>query len=394
MLSEKIVRNIRGYFTVSVYDSFDEGTLNDCAAIDISVWNVRRNNSALLFCVAAKDKKRFEKCMQKNRAVYEIITEKGAVHTLKKYKRRYALLLGGVLAAVFMFFMSSFIWSIEINGNVNLTDEEILEVLEEFGFSEGTIKKDIDYYILYQKIILKKPEIAWLAINIKGTHAEIEVLERALPPIIDDKETVSNIVASADGVIEDMQVYAGTPLVKRGDAVKKGDVLVSAVVESLDGSVKYVAAKAVIKAKTAYTLRYVCPDKVTNLYETGKEINRYKLKIFNFSLNLAFNSRIPMARYDKITKDNQLCIGKGYYLPIHLICDTYKELTPVESELDYTAQLEMSKLALEESLKELLPYAEITSKEFSCNQTAAGLEVLLDIECIEDIGVRIFVSEE
>ncbi len=394
MLSEKLIKRARGYFTVSIYDSFAESALNECANAKIDIWNVRRNGKALIFCSSAGNLKRLEAVLTKAHIAYEIISKTGLNYLIKKYRNRYALALGAVLASAFVFFMSSFIWSIKIEGNVNLTDEEILEVLDEVGFSEGIIKKKINYYALYQRVILKKPEIAWMAINIKGTRAEVQILERELPPVIDDSTEPSNIIATESGIIEEMQVFAGTPLVKVGQAVEKGDVLVSSAVTNLDGSVKYVSAKAEIIARTGYTLRYTCPDKISTFTQTGRTVQKYRLKILSFTLNLAFNSRIPYARYDKIIKDNQLCLGEDYYLPIHLICDTYSELSVTETKLDESAQLEMASRALNESLEEMLPYAQITDTKLTHYMDGDSLVAELEVQCTENIALKIPITED
>ena len=76
-------------------------------------------------------------------------------------------------------------------------------------------------------------EITWVAAAVKGNHLYISIKENdSFEGGIKSTEIPENIIASDDGTIESIITRSGTPLVKKGDNVEKGQVLVSGVVRS------------------------------------------------------------------------------------------------------------------------------------------------------------------
>ena len=88
----------------------------------------------------------------------------------------------------------------------------------------------------------------WMSVNIKGSKAVIEVRD-----YVDEHEDTtykepSNIVADFDGTILSIETFNGDKAVKAGVAVKKGDLLISGVIENRDMSADYLDASGKITA--------------------------------------------------------------------------------------------------------------------------------------------------
>ena len=79
--------------------------------------------------------------------------------------------------------------------------------------------------------------MAWLAVNLSGSVARVEVKERTLPPTPTDPNRPSNIRAARDGRIIEFSVYGGEAAVQNGDAVTEGMLLVSGVIEGEKGTI-------------------------------------------------------------------------------------------------------------------------------------------------------------
>ena len=144
--------------------------------------------------------------------------------------------------------MSSFIWGIEISG-IEI-DENTVHNLYENGLKIGMLKNMVDVDAVRSKMMTNMPEIAWIGINIIGSKAEVEIKERIQKPDIVEKDKPYNIKAKCDGVITRIEVKQGMPLVKQGDVVTKGQLLVSGVLESSVVGVRLVPSSAIILAKT------------------------------------------------------------------------------------------------------------------------------------------------
>lgn len=81
--------------------------------------------------------------------------------------------------------MSRLIWITDINGNASTENGKILFELRRQGISAGARKSKIDLISAEQNALIALPELSWLAVNIKGCRASIEVRERTAPPATD-----------------------------------------------------------------------------------------------------------------------------------------------------------------------------------------------------------------
>ena len=121
--------------------------------------------------------------------------------------------------------------NIEINGISNISEQELLTQLNQYGLKIGNAKRKIDSKQIVSDIRLIRNDSAWMGITISGTNAIVEIVEATeKPEIIDDKE-FCNIVSDKDGIITKINVQNGTAIAKRGDLVKKGDLLVEGKIQ-------------------------------------------------------------------------------------------------------------------------------------------------------------------
>lgn len=111
----------------------------------------------------------------------------------------------------------------------------------------------MDLHKIEREILLEYDKIGWMSINLIGSHAEVEIKEKELPPKPKSESDYSNIKASADGVLLSTDIRNGTSYVKVGSAVSKGQLLVSGFYENSLGEIHFVDADADIRATTNYT---------------------------------------------------------------------------------------------------------------------------------------------
>lgn len=89
---------------------------------------------------------------------------------------------------------------------------------------------------LVNRALLELEDVGFLTINIKGIRAEVVVREAPVKPEIVDKNKRADVVAVRDGVILEVGAKAGKEMVKEGDAVLKGEVLISGLVTYENGT--------------------------------------------------------------------------------------------------------------------------------------------------------------
>ena len=89
-----------------------------------SVWN----HTMMVIDEAAKLK--YESLFQKNGIVAKFSKSKGLIPFLRKYEKRYGIFLGALFLLLSVYASSLFVWRIDIEGNKNVPDEEIILQLE------------------------------------------------------------------------------------------------------------------------------------------------------------------------------------------------------------------------------------------------------------------------
>ena len=193
----KILLNyISGYVHIKVESIFIERFINICISKKILLWNMKREKATILYAnISIKDYKRIREISRKTKSQIEIQSKKGIPFLLHKYRKRKIFVGLLIFFAIIMSIMSRFIWNIEIAGNTGISIEEMLQTLSENGLNIGTYKNKIDITDITNKVRLKRQDIAWIGISIKGTNAIVEIKERAKAPEIIEEDEVCNIVS-------------------------------------------------------------------------------------------------------------------------------------------------------------------------------------------------------
>ena len=116
----------------------------------------------------------------------------------------------------------------------------------------GSFKNTVDTKKIINNMRLKRNDLAWIGINIEGTNATVKVVEADKKPEIVNEEDYCNIVATKEGIIVKVNALNGTPLVKEGDTIKKGRLLIGGWLEGKYTGTRYVHANGSVYAKVWY----------------------------------------------------------------------------------------------------------------------------------------------
>lgn len=239
-----------------------------------------------------------------------IIGRQGLSFFFMKMKRRSALMVGVVLFGSIIYYLSTFIWNIEINTENYISPYELRNQIKSFGITSGLRKKNIDVYEIENKITRSNDEIMWIKVRIEGVKLKVNVVERQSPPALNSSKAPGDLIASKDGIIVRVFTTEGTAVVQNGDTIQKGDILVKGE-QGKEGSVYPVHAEGEVIAQTFYEEIKEVPIINKTKIKTGKSISNLYIKFLNKKVYLK-NSLIPYKNYDKIeTKDG--LINKEIY---------------------------------------------------------------------------------
>ena len=70
----------------------------------------------------------------------------------------------------------------------------------------------------------------------KGTSIIVNVKEVRVPSIIANLGQQTHLISGFEGVVTQINVVQGTPLIKVGDVIKTGDALIAGYFDNIDGT--------------------------------------------------------------------------------------------------------------------------------------------------------------
>lgn len=326
----------RGYVYVQLTGYAPERFLNLCGNRDILIWNLKPCEEGYCFCISVKGFKSLKPILKKTRTHVKILKKSGMPFTAFRYRKRKIFGLGLFLFGILLYYMSGFIWNIEVNGNSYLSEEIILDFLKEENCSFGAKKSAIVCQELEEELRSRYSEVIWTSIKIYGTKMTVDIQENLLPEEQYTKadDTVYDIVAAKDGVIKSIITRSGTPCTAAGTEIKKGDVLVSGRLEinNDDGEVAqylYNSADADIIAEVSYQYTDQIPADYTEEVMTGEEETDYSLVFFHTMVkNPFFHTEFKDSHI--VSDTRQLHFTDNFYLPVYLTKQTYQEYRNTE----------------------------------------------------------------
>lgn len=165
----RLIRYLRGSVRFRLTGAAPEQCLNALAAARLEFWDIEREDALnLSLCVPAREAERLQRLALRCLCTAEVTEHSGLRAQFGGLLRRPVLLLGLLAAAAATFVLQEFVWTIEVEGNDRLPAGQIVQALEELGIAPGTWGPSIDSPETRNWMLLRMPELAWLAVNRSG----------------------------------------------------------------------------------------------------------------------------------------------------------------------------------------------------------------------------------
>lgn len=364
--------------------AYCERLLTLAANEGIDIINPRKHDYKMFGTVFAGDYKRLRKPAKAVGLRLKIVKKHGLTFFLKRHKTKIGFAAGTAAVMLIVLMLNMFIWKINVTGNEKVPAEDIIAAAEEQGLVAGSLRKkhivrDISWYILS-----KNAGLAWVTVNIQGCTANIvvtEINEETEMKYDDDKPV--NIIASKYGVIRSMDVFDGQDVVKVGDAVMKGDLLVSAVYEDRYNKLTLKHARARIMAETDYsiTVEFPMEQVLTEKGRVKKETG--ELTILGMKIKYGSDKNCDGLPFEKEEKNLYF-----FWLKLPISIKNTRYFYVKEKTVTYT--MEQSKNGayglLEEKEKEEMAEMQIISKKLDEKVKDGKYIIKADYICLMDIA--------
>ncbi|MBU5486613.1 sporulation protein YqfD [Clostridium sp. MSJ-8] len=302
----------KGKISMEVIVPSIERFLNVLWQENIELFSVKRKSiTTLRIEVSYEQYEEVVAIVEKMRGKVKVINKSGVIYVIKKIINKKSLIAGAFIFIGIIYYLSTYVWSVEITTENNLSPFEVRRDLEKLGVKAGMKKNDIDVYDLERRLETVNDEILWLRIRIEGSTLKVLVKEKVNPPELSDKQQIGNIIAERGGEIKRIFVTSGTAMVAPGDIVNKNDLLIQGV-RGIDENIHEVPAKGVVIANTFYEMS-------SEVQITGEEFLRTKKEDSDIYIEL-FGAKIYLKKainnfeyYDKIEDKSKLIDIVKYY---------------------------------------------------------------------------------
>jgi similar to stage IV sporulation protein len=387
-----IINFFRGNVRVELTSDFPERFINVCAQNNIPLWDIQRTGPhTLVVSMLHEGYKKSLSFIARGVGQIKLINHIGLPPFLWRFRRRFALIISLLIMSIGLFALSLFVWEIDVNGNESIPKEVILQELRELGIGIGTYRRNIDSKEIQNLMILKIPEIEWLAVNVRGSRADVGMRERDPIPVIIPKDTPCNIVSKKDGLIISMYTFEGSPAAAIGDAVEAGQLLVSGLIDSNIIGMRQVHARADITARTWYEYTSVIPSTAIGKRYTGRETTRRAVILGGHRINLFWggSSKIPVLGNEKTVERKTLRLGDSFALPFVWVTERYTEYEPTEFKISRKSADAFMRYALDLRLNSESDGGEVRYVNYNTTEQNGVYQCEMAAECLESIAVTV-----
>ncbi len=355
-----------GYRTIKADISVAADIFNITREYGIVYRNQRSDAESISFECSLPAAGHLKKICEKRGISFISDTEHGIPHLLGRYRHRYGLFVGALVCVALIFLSGRAVWDIRIDGENRLTEKQIIEELDTCGLRIGSPIRELDTDVIQNRMIIYSDDISWISINLVGTVAHVEIRESEPVPEEKIEPKAANLVATDDGEIVGFEEVRGDIVVKIGDFVNRGDLLVSGIYDSKTQGFIYSVADGKVYAKTKSSYSVDIPLKYERKKYEDKIYEEKYIIFFNKEIKIYSNNRkinISCDIIDTVEYANVFSMGE---LPFGIRTVKYLPYAYESTERSTEEAIDLALYRLRCREEELM-ISDVISKEFSGN---------------------------
>lgn len=402
----RFVAFMLGTLRIEISRGSIERFLNLALSERIRLWDIQRLPDKMWATLTLGDFFALRPVARGSRCRVRILRRAGFPFLAHRLHRRPLLLAGAVACLAALIWAAGHLWVVEVRvtGPKYLDPRAVAAVAAEAGLRRGAWKSRLDLAGVTQHLKERIDEVSWAVIRVQGTRAVIEVVEKAsvVPP---NKASCVHLVARKSGVVEQIIPFQGEPLVKKGEIVKRGDMLVECALRYWSGGrpgvipgmplppredvARTLVAQASVKALISYRQYVEYPTTREVVTPTGQKETQWVLKWKDRSILLRGKKSPDFARYETSTRLLSLGTWRNWKSPVELVIHEIDEVS-VRREPVPLAELEQrAKEAMQRRLAWLLGPADKVVRPIDAEVTerSGGFAgILVTVETLEEIS--------
>lgn len=383
MLMQRMLNYMAGSVKIHISGAIPEKFINLCIAREILLWGITKVETGFTAYIRVDDFFYIRPLARRSLTKITILKKLGLPFLQRKIKQRKMLLAGAVLFIILLQYLTSFVWFIEVRGIKNLSASDVKAVTYSAGLKIGVPKDKVDLKQVEREILYQMPETAWAGVNITGTRAIIDIVEKTMPP--KEEKAPANIVAAKDGTITEMITLAGKAAVTKDHTVKKGDILIY----GQDSNMVPIKAKGLVKARVWYEGYGEANLAEQYFSRTGNRAIKVALTMNEHEFTL---KDLPAAVYPYFEQEvihKNLSFWRNSNIIVESTIHVYYELTPLVRRITLDEAKEAAKANALMAVQHKIPEtAQVIWRNIEVLDMAEDniVRIKVGIETVEDIG--------
>lgn len=226
---------------------------------------------------------------------YNIVQEKHSTeyNFVNNILTRWGLLVGCFLGIILCVISTFFVWNVNIQNDSSKLYNSICKVLKQNGLGKGAFLPAYDCNKAEMVLLENFENLSLVSVSLRGGTLIVDYTLKTSESELENDFDAKNIVAKQDGIVANIVVSSGTPQVKIGDVVTKGQVLIAGYKLDAEGNKVDCVAGGLVTAyvfKSATTqfpltkLEYVRTDNfvVSNRLYLGDTLISENISTHNF----------------------------------------------------------------------------------------------------------------
>lgn len=162
-----------------------------------------------------------------------IVRRYGIVRVRAGARRKASLIMAACCAVLVLWGLAQTVFAVSVVGARDTVQEmQMRGVLDEFGVKVGMFASNIDKEGIAGEVMARFPGLTFAMVRRQGLSVELYVVQATHAPEVYDPSQPVDVVATYSGLVTKIVVLSGEGLVKPGDTVVKGQVLIAGTAQS------------------------------------------------------------------------------------------------------------------------------------------------------------------
>lgn len=370
--------SLAGYVMIQVEGAGLERFMNRALREGLEIWGVSRTGrNTISAYVSVESFYALRKLNRGLRCRIRILEKHGLPIALSRLRFRKVMAFGWIAVLAALLVASRFIWFLRIEGCDRVSEAQIVETLAEMGIRPGIPRGSVITNGLGQAVMATDSRIAWAGADLYGVVLQLSIREASERPEVLEEGAPQSLYAAKDGILRRITPLSGKALFHAGDAVLKGQMLITGDL----GNGIAVEARGEAIARVLYRFSYTADYEQVLPAPSGSIFSYTELSLLGYGL------AIPEIPFESYEEERGQARTLAALLPIEITTITCRELTDKAQILSAAELMPLAEAGAQKLMEQGVDKsARILSVQGEQQTDETGVTVILNVIAEENIA--------